>query len=692
MGRIVVLDENTANQIAAGEVVEGPASIVKEMVENAVDAGASQVQVDIRNGGIRYIRVTDNGCGMERDDVEMAFERHATSKLRKIDDLDEIRSMGFRGEALASIASVSRMDMITRTPVDAEGTKVKMEGGTLLSVEPAGGPAGTTFVVRDLFYNTPARYKFLKKDATEAARVEDVMERLALAHPDVAMQLVSGGETVLRTPGNGDLASAIYALYGRQTAEALLPLTLEQEGIRVSGFVGRPAIARGNRARQTFLMNGRVIRSATLTAALDEGFRTLLMTRQYAFAVLVLEIPPLRVDVNVHPAKLEVRFAEERAVFSAVHGAVRNALLTDAVGGGLAPTESFGASVSVRETHVAPTTVQQRLMPEVVSLPADAGARLGEGPSRQSASPLQQAPYKPLERMLAPQAMQTPQMPADTALMAQTPQMPVDADSAAQMPQPPESAALAAQMPQPPQEASSLAPVIHAPADLAVLSMEPAWTAVSAEPAGDQSLHSTTPTDVRHPAFLRMRQVGQVFNSFIVLELEDEMLLLDQHAAHERIRFEDLRWGLRDGNAPSQPFLQPVALHLSAMEMEQAMPVLASLERIGFEMESFGGNTLLVRAIPATFDGRLSEAELSAIVLEGISDSGNRQGAVSEETLHRISCKGAIKANRTLSALEIHALLERLSNLENPYTCVHGRPILLRFPRRELEKRFKRIV
>ena len=656
MGRIVVLDENTANQIAAGEVVEGPASIVKEMVENAVDAGATQVQAEIRNGGIRYIRVTDNGCGMERDDVEMAFERHATSKLRKIDDLDEIRSMGFRGEALASIASVSRMEMLTRTPEDAEGTKVRMEGGTLLSVEPVGGAAGTTFVVRDLFYNTPARYKFLKKDATEAARVEDVMERLALAHPGVAMQLVSNGQTVLRTPGNGDLASTIYALYGRQTAEALLPLALEQEGIRVSGFVGRPVIARGNRTRQTFLMNGRVIRSATLTAALDEGYRTLLMTRQYAFAVLVLEIPPLRVDVNVHPAKLEVRFAEERAVFSAVHGAVRNALLADAAAGGLAPTESFGASVSVRETHVAPATVQQQLVPEAVSLPADAGARLGGEPSRQSPSPLQQASYKPEERILAPQAMQTPQKP------------------------------------QTPEEASSLAPASHARADLTVLSMEPAWPAASAEPARDPMPHSTAAPDARHPAFLRMRQVGQVFDSFIVLELEDEMLLLDQHAAHERIRFEDLRWGLRDGNAPSQPFLQPVALHFSAMEMEQAVPLLASLERIGFDMESFGGNTLLVRAIPATFDGGLSEAELSAIVLEGISDSGNRQGAVSEETLHRISCKGAIKANRTLSALEIHALLERLSTLENPYTCVHGRPILLRFPRRELEKRFKRIV
>lgn len=694
MGRIVILDENTANQIAAGEVVEGPASIVKEMVENAVDAGATTVQVEIRNGGIRLIRVTDNGSGIARDDAEMAFERHATSKLRKIEDLDEIKSMGFRGEALASIASVSRMEMLTRTEEDPMGTRVLLEGGTLLTVEPAGSPVGTTFLVRDLFYNTPARYKFLKKDATEAARVADVMERLALAHPGVSLQLTANGQSVLRTPGNGELSSVVYALYGRSTAEAMLPLSLDHDGIRISGFVGRPAIARGNRTRQTFLLNGRVIRSAKLTAALDEGFRTLLMTRQYAVAVVVLEVLPSRVDVNVHPAKLEVRFSDEGAVFSAVHGAVKNALLADAVAGGLAPTEGFGPktgreaqeSVGAQPLQGAAGTAETALHPfqttTHAAAPAALPVRLSDASSRTGTTPAQfRSPLTPPLSEPSDQQRLMPKVPslsdmdensplseASNASKRSTPQMPSDAPSATATPAPSATQVSATSM-----------------EHTAEHTAEPAVEAVSAAVSGDNP-------EPRHPVFLHMRLVGQVFDSYIVLEHEDEMLLLDQHAAHERIRFEDLRWGMRRGEVPSQPFLQPVTLHLSPMEYEQAIPVLPSLAQIGFEIEAFGGNTLLVRAIPATFDGGLSESELAAIVVDGISDTGSRQGVVSEETLHLISCKGAIKANRVLSAQEARALLERLSGLENPYTCVHGRPILLRFPRRELEKRFKRIV
>ena len=605
MGKIIILDEQTANQIAAGEVVEGPASVVKELVENAVDAGATQVQAEIRNGGVKLIRVTDNGSGMERDDVELAFERHATSKIRKITDLNAIRSMGFRGEALASIASVSRLEMITRTAEETTGVKVAIEGGHILSVEETGCPAGTTFLVRDLFFNTPARYKFLKKDVTEGARVADVMERLALAHPNVSIQLRSNNEIVMHTPGNGDLASTVYSLYGKETAGSLLHLSHVHEGIAVSGFVGLPSIARGNRGRQTVLMNGRFIQNRSVTAALDEAFKTLLMTRQFAFAVLVLDIPPMRVDVNVHPAKLEVRFSEEGTVFSAVHGAVRNALMAGSLAGELAPVETLEAG--------KPT-----LAPFAVRIPVEGEA--------------EQQHYVPPLSALPPEAGKS--AASDSLLRT-----------------------------------AELQPRIR---------VEP---------------HNDLPnTSVRHPSFLEMRIVGQVFDTYLVLQHLDEMLLLDQHAAHERIRYEDLKWSLASGTTNSQQLMQPIRLEMSAMEHDQAVQSMEDLRRIGFELETFGRDTILVRAIPSTFDGGLTGPELASILSDWPRESSRRQAGISEDLLRRISCKGAIKANRMMGEEEIRALLERLSNLENPYTCVHGRPILLRFPRRELEKRFKRIV
>ncbi len=640
MGKIIILDEQTANQIAAGEVVEGPASVAKELVENAVDAGASQVQVEIRNGGVKLIRVTDNGSGMERDDVELAFERHATSKIRKITDLNDIRSMGFRGEALASIASVSRLEMITRTSEEIAGVKVAIEGGHILSVEETGCPAGTTFLVRDLFFNTPARYKFLKKDVTEGARVADVMERLALAHPDVSIQLRSNGEIVMHTPGNGDLASTVYSLYGKETAGSLLKLSHIHEGIAVSGFVGRPSIARGNRGRQTVLMNGRFIQNRSVTAALDEAFKTLLMTRQFAFAVLVLDIPPMRVDVNVHPAKLEVRFSEEGAVFSAVHGAVRNALMAGSLAGLLAPVETLEAG----KPPLAPFAVripvdgeaeQQHYVPPLTALPPDAGKSIASGGTR----PEDKHRVEPEQTESC-----TDGLPGKGEAYVET------------------------------------------SADKPLRTAEP-------QPRIRVATHNDFPdTSVRHPSFLEMRIVGQVFDAYLVLQHLDEMLLLDQHAAHERIRFEDLKWSLASGMTNSQQLMQPIRLEMSAMEYDQAVQSFEDLHRIGFELETFGRDTILVRAIPTTFDGGLTGPELASILSDWPRESNRRQEGISEELLHRISCKGAIKANRMMGGEEIRALLERLSNLENPYTCVHGRPILLRFPRRELEKRFKRIV
>jgi DNA mismatch repair protein MutL len=520
------------------------------------------------------------------------------------------------------------------------------------------------------------------------------------------LQLTSNGDVTVRTPGDGDLMSVIYALYGRQTAEAMVPLKHTRDGIEVTGYVGRPAIARGNRARQTFLLNGRVIRSAKLNAALDEGYRTMLMTRQYAVAVVVLQVDPARVDVNVHPAKLEVRFSDEAMVFGAVHGAVKNALLQLSTGG-LAPADGFAPTAKA-----APAGMPgQPVLPHQTTAPAQLRAPVTpSGPARPGASDTAGATGTTgttgtagatdvVEEPLAtgrPGTAEAPRDPfhathaasAEVSHEAFRATHPTSADGSW------EHGAGIAPLPEMPRaeqqrlvpEAPSLPPQSADPS-----AMQPPVDPSVMQPSVDAAVELGGQTP-RHPVFLEMRLVGQVFESFLVLEHGEEMLLLDQHAAHERIRFEDLRWGLRHGDTPSQPFLQPVVLQLSAMEYEQALPVLPSLARIGFAIEAFGGNTLLVRAIPATFDGGLSESELSAIVIDGISDTGSRQGAVSEETLHLISCKGAIKANRALSTQEARALLERLSGLENPYHCVHGRPILLRFPRHELEKRFKRIV
>ncbi len=717
MGKIVILDDQTANQIAAGEVVEGPASVVKELVENAVDAGAAQVQVEIRSGGVKLIRVTDNGSGMERDDVELAFERHATSKIRKIADLDAIRSMGFRGEALASIASVSRLEMLTRTADSAIGVKVAVEGGRILSVEDAGCPVGTTFLVRDLFFNTPARYKFLKKDATEGARVADVLERLALAHPDVSIQFRANNETVLHTPGNGDLASTVYSLYGKETANSMLRLSHAREGISVSGFVGLPAIARGNRARQTVLMNGRFIQNRTVTAALDEAFKTLLMTRQFAFAVLVLDIPPMRVDVNVHPAKLEVRFSEEGAVFSAVHGAVRNALMACSLigelvlpefnGNGDQPSSYVAGSAAMAvSTDTQPMTApgqagsadaQPVIAPGWASPadtqpmtahgrvnPADEGgmkqqqhfgsnsslpSNVGEHTGSWGAEPAAGRHSAPESKDFAGSPLRTAESPLRTA------------ESPLQVSEPPLQTA------EPPLQVSE--PLLQtAEPPLRAAELQPEILIGRPQDFPIEGVHAR----VRHPAFLEMRIVGQIFDSYLILQHQDEMLLLDQHAAHERIRFEDLKWSLASGTVNSQQLMQPIRLEMSALEYDQAVLSIEDLQRIGFELETFGKGTLLVRAIPSTFDGGLSETDLISILADWPMEANRRQGGISEELLHRISCKGAIKSGRVMGGVEIRALLDRLSNLENPYTCVHGRPILLRFSRKELEKRFKRIV
>ncbi len=597
MGRIRFLDELTANSIAAGEVVERPASVVKELCENSVDAGASVIVVEIRGGGITEISVTDNGAGMDDEDALAAFGRHATSKMTRIDDLDSIGTLGFRGEALASIAAVSRVALTTRRIETPTGTVVRIEGGRLLLHAPTGCPEGTRIVVEGLFYNTPARYKFLKKDATEAGQVSDVIGRMALACPGISFRLLSNGAEVLHTPGNNDLKSAIFAVYGREAVENLVEVDGRDDVVRTTGYVGLPAIARKSRQTQTLFVNGRLVRSRTVTSAVDRAFETLLMKDRYAFTVLNLTMPQNLVDVNVHPQKMEVRFWNDGAVFSAVHSAVRSALQA-----GL---------------HIpGPSDAQESPDPASAPAPSPSAAK----PSFYEQVPLATLPFR------EPAAF-----PVQTVRSAA-------ADS-------------------------STAP---APAPSA-----------SIPPRVD---------DLRDA-----RPVGKLFNTYLLLELGDDLLLVDQHAAHERILYERLLQRFERHVALSQPLLAPLVVELSPADLNAAVDAAEVLKGLGYDFDSFGPRSVMLRAVPVPYRGMEPRAAFLAAV-DGLESLAPSDPESIRELLHTVACKAAVKAHDTLDDAEAEALLEDLRGIENPYTCPHGRPVIIRIPKYELEKRFKRIV
>lgn len=740
MGKIILLDEKTSNQIAAGEVIERPASVVKEMVENAVDAGATQVSIEVRNGGISLIRIEDNGSGIDADDIEMAFERHGTSKLRAIEDLDSLETMGFRGEALASIASVSRLEVTTRTIGMQNGIHALVEAGRILEVSQRAATIGTRFIVRDLFYNTPARYKFLKKDATEAGYVTDAITRLALCHPDVSLKLSANGQEVFRTPGNGDLLSTIYSLYGRETAQELLQLDHEEKGVRVTGCVGKPAIARGTRARQTIMLNRRSIRNATVTAALDDAYRTLLMTRQYAFAVIHLSVSPAAVDVNVHPAKLEVRFSDEGLIFSAVNRAVKNALLKASLLRDQVLAVEAAASGAMKEGPGQKVFVHSNEKARVPVSPNSTGAMTPNGSGhtpvvyrthpghddrhQHAGDPLPdwKQLYRPVSGIRTrepdtevkavgsetPPAMSGSTFDPPATRSAGTACVP-DSDGSvlrsvqtldtegATAASPLQADAVALQVEAVASQVEAVAPQVEAVAsrvEAVAPQVEPDAIPAQVEPDAQQTLEpSGLPAErvaARHWAGARI--VGQVLDTYIVLETQGEMLMIDQHAAHERIRYETLRTTLETGEVPAQMLMQPLTVQVSDLEHAFISEKTEAFARVGFEVEPFGRGTVLLRALPGIYSDGLSPKEFLEIADAWMTDPSSRENRISDAVLHQMSCKGAIKANRHMGHREMQALVDQLAGMENPYTCVHGRPVILRFSAHELEKRFHRIV
>ena len=639
MPEIQQLPAHIADLIAAGEVVERPASVCKELLENALDAGASAVSVELEKGGLTYLRVTDNGCGMAADQLPTAFLRHATSKLRTASDLAAIHTLGFRGEALAAISAVSRLDVFSREPSSDAGARLHLEGGVPGEATAAGCPVGTTVCVRDLFYNTPARMKFMKKDSAEGAAASAVVTQLALSHPDVSFKLLRDGAEVLHTPGNGELLPAVYAALGREFALSLLPVSGSNGDVKVSGFVTKPLAGHGTRARQLFFVNGRLVKSQLLTAAVEEGYRNRLLKGKFPGCVLHITLPADAVDVNVHPAKTVVKFVSDKSVFDAVYHTVTSAL--DEEGRPPKPAEKpFFQAMTAAEFRARPDAPAPK---STVELPA--GRTIGSAPART---------YTPAP---APAPAPIPAAPVlEVRDVAPEPGKPFTAPA-----------------PRP-------GTVYHITPPAAAPEPEPV-----AAPEPEQQAIEMPDVPVREEAPWRI--AGEVLKTYIICEDGDGAVwLIDKHAAHERVRFD----ALKASPVPpmEQQLLTPAAVTLSGEEYSAVLENLPLLERCGFRCEDFGDGTVLVRALP----GDVPAAE-AASTLEEMAQKLLLQRAdpetLRDELLHTIACKSAIKAGMTSDVTELAALVRRVQSGEIRY-CPHGRPVAARLTRYELEKMFKR--
>ena len=632
---IHVLEKSVIDKIAAGEVVERPASVVKELVENALDAGADAVSVEIRNGGISLIRVTDNGAGIPAAEVRTAFLRHATSKIEQAEDLEKIRTLGFRGEALSSIAAVAHLQLITKREDEVVGTEYEISGGEEEKLGSIGAPKGTTVIVRDLFYNTPARLNFLKSAASEASAVSDLMERFSLSRPDVSFRLIVNGTPRFSTAGNGQLKAILYALYGKDAAQAVLPIEFQDDRIRISGFIGKPVISRGNRGYESFFVNGRYVKSAVLTRALEEAAAPFMMQHRYPLAVLYLELPPEDCDVNVHPAKTEIKFRQEGYLYDCTFRAVKDAFRE----------KEFIEETALSEEKTEAAPVYRA--PE----PFERG-RILEEQKKESAGlrkPAEAAPGK--EPELRPYLDE-----------AETP--------AARIPEP-ETPAAGKAVPEKPEEAAY---------DFG-------------EKTGRYEQQS-----LFEPDFLsaegkkKHRLIGQLFDTYWLIQMDDSLYILDQHAAHEKVLYERRMKDLQNHLGFSQLISPPVTLSLTPAEALTLNRCMDAFVSYGYEVSFFGGREYLISAVPADLYG-LNVAELFKEILSDMEEEYKKQPPeMILSKLASMSCKAAVKGNDPLSFAEADRLITELMGLDNPYACPHGRPTLIKITKRELEKKFKRIV
>lgn len=712
MPQIHILPKSVYQLIAAGEVVERPASAIKEMVENSIDAGATRITVEIQHGGSTYMRITDDGCGIARADVPKVFISHATSKIATEEDLNAIGTLGFRGEAMASIGAVAHVELLTRTAEEQVGTRYVIAGGQEQSCDDAGCPVGTTVVVRDLFFNTPARMKFLKKDVTEGNAVAGVLDAVALSHPEIAFRLIRDGKQTLVTPGNKDLKSTVYSVFGRELTQSLIPVHYSYNGMELEGYVSSPHASRKSRAMQYFFINGRLVKSKTALAALEQAYKNSIMVGRFPACVLNMTVNTALVDVNVHPAKIEVRFARENDIFDVVYHAVKLALAQPGTG------ERHFTFEETKTNEKSKTEVSDGESPgntvkknNFTGLSAIIPGQADPGTLPPQPAPAPAAPAKPATKASAPAAPEKP----TAAAQPRWKQSSVDADildpfvtlhsPAAPQEKPAEpfrAAASETQLDVEPDfgETKVQAGQNHMAAwdpQPAVPVKEPEKPAAPVQPAREEPEAAAeepvepeqmnfAPADGPEP----LRYVGEVFRTYILAERGDELCLIDKHAAHERQLYEKL--AANYGNVPSQMLLEPTAIDLSAEEKQALLDHVPLLENAGLEIADFGGNTVVLRAVPADVEPQNAESlliEIANKLLKGGHDALNEH---TEWVLHSISCRAAIKAGDKSSPQELLALAEKILSGEVPPFCPHGRPCVLKLTRKELEKQFGRIV
>ncbi len=716
MAQIHILDSETIDKIAAGEVVERPSSVVKELVENAIDAGAKAVTVEIKDGGISFIRVTDNGCGMEREQLRTAFQRHATSKIENAEDLAHISSLGFRGEALSSISAVAKAEVITKTSNSITGSRIILEGSQEISFEEVGAPEGTTFIVRNLFFNTPVRRKFLRQPATEGGYIADLMEHLALSRPDISFKLLMGNQMKFHTSGNGDLREVIYRIYGREVANALVPIQYiqDEDGVKIEGYLGKPTQVRSNRNFEIYFVNGRFVRSSVVSRAVEEGYKEYLMQHKFPLCVLHINLDTERVDVNVHPTKMDVRFTNAMAFSALLCGAVKYTLKHH---------EMIPEALLSTEKERKTAEKEERKIQEKERLPEPFEQRRG-----QSYHVMEEAKYKaerpkmqdfiqnPVwsevkngengvkmqEKSANPQEiLQKTTVSSEKEAVSQEEEFFTETREYRDQPEPGEKVILH-------QPELTGKGTLHQPEQAEKGTLYQPEQAEKAADSGDMPQEQSAGENLsgkEAPVQLdlfqekiltadnrsRFRIIGQVFRTYWLVEFEDKLLMIDQHAAHEKVNYERMMKRFHEKSIVSQALMPAVIVSLSGQEEAVLKEHMEVFEGLGFEIDAFGGNEYALRGVPADLYG-CGEKEMFLEVLDQLAGGASLGIRVVEEKIASMSCKAAVKGNNLLSMAEAETLIDELLTLENPYNCPHGRPTIVSMTKTEMERKFKRIV
>lgn len=716
---IKVLDQNTINKIAAGEVIEKPSSVIKELVENSIDSGATAVTVEVKGGGLSFLRVTDNGAGIKKDEVKLAFLRHATSKLVTVEDLLSISSLGFRGEALASIAAVAQVEMITKTADDVTGLRYQIHGGKEISSEEIGAPGGTTIIVRNLFYNTPARKKFMKTDATETSYIYDLMCRICMSHPEISFKFIANGTDKLFTSGNGKLRDIIYHIYGRDITSNLLEINAKNDYMKISGYIARPCISRGNRSFEGYYVNHRYIKSAVLTKAIEDAFRTFVMIHKFPFTEINFQVRPDLLDVNVHPTKMELKFANSQDIYSFTYNAIRETLLFKELIPDVAPgKDPKPETFKQRDVGKAPEAFENKRREAIVraeerTVPQSQPEQHRPAEPQNQPEQLRSAETQTSPQQLCPIEPQTSSQPVHPVIEI------IDETSSSnnkgsdvidnnKMEKPAGNYIYADRNNDLEREIVQNRNVVNespaytapAPARPSVIAATQDSTVSAASDAAyiEEAGKKYVQQDMFQEKFLtkearaKHRLIGQLFKTYWLIEYDGKFFIMDQHAAHEKVKYEELMENYKNKKIYSQYLMPPAVVTLSAAEIEFLHENMEMFEALGYQIENFGGREFKLNAVPDNLFG-LDGREL---FIDFIADASSSAKKVTIDTfIHKLStmaCKAAIKGNTEISFKEADALIDQLLKLENPYTCPHGRPTVISMTEAEIEKKFKRIV